>query len=321
MVLWPTAEQERAGAWRSMRWWVAALFFFFTLQAVSALYGFSTLLSLPAGWITGIASIGIGELLIQRWRLWRTGVENALWLAGPCAFIVSLPSTGKPEALLAFAAAAAVAGWRLRNGLFGTIAIILVTVYLRAREWPWPSVAFALLVALIALAALTRTWQRPSTEFLWQAIVILLPITAYIVVLTFDMRHFVSNPVVSVLFLVLAAIFMMVGIRFLIRVPLVASLIAITIAVIEAHDFISLSLEAALIVFGAIAFAIAAALMRALRGRTTGFVTDVRKSELDAVMDVAPALLAVQASAPAAEGGGPHPGGGEFGGAGASGQF
>ena len=318
MALWPTPEEERTGAWRGMRLWISVVLFFFTIQAATALFGLSALLKLPSGWITLITCIAIAELLIQRWHLWRTGVETALWIAGLCAFIFSLPRTGEPEAILAFAAAAAIAGWRMRNGLFGALSFVLMAIYFAASHREAIGFWFAVVIASVALVALTRTWSRPSTEFLWQSIVILLPVAAYCVALTVDWHH--TNVSVVVLFVVLSIIFLAVGIRFLIRVPLVAAAIAMAIAIIEARDFIPLSLEVELIVFGAVAFAIGAAAMRALRGRTSGFVTDLRKSELEPLLNVAPAFVAAGGGG-APPSGGMQGGGGEFGGAGASGNY
>ena len=99
------------------------------------------------------------------------------------------------------------------------------------------------------------------------------------------------------------------------------TIISCAIAILEAHDLNPVSVEGALIVIGAATLASAAALMRSLRGKETGFVLGVaKKSELQDVMSVVPTLMPGHA----AEGGGaPQPvgGGGEFGGAGASGNF
>ena len=68
---WPTPEEERAKTWRHMSLIVQIVFFVLTIIALSALYGFITLLSLPAGWIVAPASIVVAELLIRRSRFWR----------------------------------------------------------------------------------------------------------------------------------------------------------------------------------------------------------------------------------------------------------
>src|SRR6266550_8215426 len=177
---WPTPEEERAKTWRHMSLIVQIVFFVLTIFAIGAFYGLCTLLHLPAGPAALVGSITVGELLIRRKHFWRTGVESALWLGGLYAFIFSLPSSGKPEAILVLAAAAALAGWRVRNALFGTLAACLVVAYLAVRHWP--AMWFAFAVALLALFAVTRAWRRPSTELLFQMLMIVMPIAGYVAI-------------------------------------------------------------------------------------------------------------------------------------------
>ena len=307
----PTPEEERANAWRRMSLVAQIVFFVLTIVAIAAAYGFLTLLHLPPGWILAIVCIVLAEFLIQRHRFWRTGVESALWIGGLYAFIFSLPSSGKPEALLVLAAAAAIAGWRVRNALFGALALVLVTAYFAERQQPWIALFFAITIAIVALFALPRSWQRPSTELLWQILFLVMPVAGSI-------ASWRSGGAVAI-FIALAVGFAAIGIHFRLRVPLVGSAIAIAIAIIDAR--LPLSLELQMIIGGAIALAVAAAITRTLRERKSGFVLDLaEQSELEAVLSVAPALLPVH---PAAEGGGAtvKPQGGEFGGAGSSGNY
>ena len=310
--MWPTPEEERAKAWRRMSLIAQIVFFVLTIAAIAIFFGFLSLLQLPT-WLAAVAAIPLGEFLIRRSHFWRTGVESALWIGGLYAIVFSLPSSGKVEAILVLAMPAAIAGWRVRNALFGALALVLITTYFAVRHWPWIALFFALAVALAALFALTRTWQRPSTEFLWQVIVLVMPVAGYIA----QVKS--RQSIVLALYLVLVAIFAAAGIRLRIRVPLAAAVIAIAIAVIEAR--LPLDVEVQLIIGGAVCLTFATALMRALRSKDHGFVIGKpQQSDLEAVLSVAPTLLS--GHAPAAEGGGaPHPGGGEFGGAGASGNF
>jgi hypothetical protein len=289
------------------------VFFFLTTLAIAAAFGFLSLIKLPQGWIVLIGSLALAESLIRAFHFWRTGVEAALWIGGLYALIFSLPSSGKPEAVLVLGAAAAIAGWRVRNALFGTLALSLVVAYLAIRDRWLVALLFAIAVALIALVAVTRVWRRPSTELLWQMLLLVMPIAGAIAAI--DNRR--SS---SAIFAALAIVFAVVGIRRRLRIPLLASAIAVAIAIIDAR--IPLSVEAQLVIGGAIALGVAAALTRMLRRRTSGFVLDVpRQSELEALLTgVSPALLPVHA---AGDGGATpvNPQGGEFGGAGASGNF
>lgn len=314
----PAVAEERAMAvglpvmWRRMSLLTQVVLFILTAAAVAAFYLLMEELRLPKGIVAAAVSIAVAELLIRRVHFWRTGVESALWIAGLVAFIASLPSSGKPEAILAFVAAAAIAGWRMRNALFGASAFVLIAAYLAAKHWPWIAAAFSIAVCLGALVAELRIWRRPSAELLWQALLIVMPIVAYVVVKI--------RPHVVEVFVVLAALLLATGIHDRLRVVLLASAISIGIAGIAVRPRIPLSDEAVLIAAGAIALAIAAALMRALRGRSTGFVTLHEPHELDELLQIAASLpLAVPSAAaakPAHAGGG-----GEFGGAGASGDF
>ncbi len=320
-MMMPSVAQERALALRRPTPWRRAslitqiVLFFLTLLGIAALYWLSDELAMPKGWITAIVSIVVAELLIQRVRFWRTGVESALWIGGLFAFIIALPSSGKPEAILVFVAAAAIAGWRVRNALFGTLALVLVTVYIMAKERPWLAAAFAIAVAVVALFAETRHWQRPSTEFLWEAALIVMPVAAYAGV----KRSAAGDVRVVALFAALALLFLAVGVHLRLRVVLLAAVVTIAISGIEARPWLPLSDELCLILAGAIVLGVAAALMRALRNKADGFVLADERHELDDAWQIVAMLpMAAPTAAPA-----PHTpaGGGEFGGAGASGQF
>lgn len=313
---WPAPDEEgdRASGWRHMSVIAQIVFFTLTILAVAAAFGFFTLLDLPKGWIVLIGCVALAEWLIRRRHFWRTGVEAGLWIGGLYAFIFSLPSSGKPEALFVLAAAAAIAGWRVRNAIFGALALILVTAYFSVRNMPMDALAFACGVALVALFACTRAWKRPSTEFLWQVLLLVMPVAG----------HVASDPSFlgseTAMFLALAVVFALTGFRFRIRVPLIASGIAVAIAAIDASKRIPLSNEAMLMIAGATTLTVAAAITRAIRNRTNGFVLDAQEAgEIDSIVSgVAPALLPVEGSPASPQ---PIGGGGTFGGAGASGNF
>ena len=317
---WPTPDEERANTWRHSSPIVQCVFFVLTIIAISALYGFCHILEVPPGPIVMAISIAVAEMLIWRAHFWRTGVESALWIGGLYAFIFSLPSTGKPEAWLVLAAAAALAGWRVRNALFGTLAATLVVTYFAASHAQWGALFLALAIALIALGGQTLEWRRPSTELLCEILALVMPVAGYVAILYSPANHFVSDVRVIAIFFGLAAIFAIVGMRRRLRVPFIAATVAIAIGIIEAHSFMPVSLEAELIMIGAVTLAIAGAMLRSLRDKKTGFVLGVpKRSDLQDALSVAPALLPVHGSA---AGPSQHTGGGgEFGGAGASGNY
>ena len=302
--VWPGPEEERSGAWKRKSLLVEIVFFFLTTIAIGAA-------SIFPGVVVLVVCVGVAEWLIQGKHFWRTGIESALWIGGIYSFIFHLPHSGRPEALLVLAAGAALAGFRVRNALFGTLAACLVLAYFEERHWPMLIFAFA--ISILALFAQTRARRRPSTDRLWQMLLLVMPVAGYIALIVSNMSE------TWMVFLPLSAICAFVGIRWRLRVPLIASAIALTIAAIDAK--LPLALETQLIIGGAIALAVAAAVTRVLRRRTTGFVLDIPgQSDLEALMIAGgQAILPVPHSTAAA----PQmtPQGGDFGGAGASGNF
>jgi len=320
---WPSVAEERAMAfskrvesWRTVSTTTAIAFFVLTVLAIAAFDWFCDLLTLPNGWATAIVAIAVAEFLIRRGRLWGTGVEGALWIGGLFAFIFALPSSGKPEAVLTFVAAAAISGWRVRNALFGALAVVLVTVYLILREWPWSAMLFSVAVAVVALLALIRTWKRPSTETLWNVLAVVMPVAGLAGGL--QATNSKSDVRVVALFVALAGFALALGIRRRVRGALIAGIVDIVIAGVAAHDFIPFSLETRLILVGATTLAIAGTIARALRGRGRGFVITPTSPARETLLNIVPAFLPTPSGSSSPQ---PVSGGGTFGGAGASGQF
>ena len=76
-----------------------------------------------------------------------------------------LPSSGKVEALLAFALMAGLAGWRMRDTFFGVAAVALVVVYVAAKSnGVLLTVGCAAAITLAAAIATRRLWRRPSNH-------------------------------------------------------------------------------------------------------------------------------------------------------------
>ena len=142
----PSVAEERAQAlrhlpvasvepspWRHNGLVLQIVFFVLVALAVAALFGLFYLLHLPRGVLTAAIAIGTAELLIRQLHFFSTGLESALWLCGTFAVIFGFPSTGAVEAILVFALAAALSGWRMRNAFFGIVAAVLVVAYVAAK--------------------------------------------------------------------------------------------------------------------------------------------------------------------------------------------
>jgi len=273
--------------------------------AVSAAFGFFALLSLPKGILTAALAIGAAELLIVKHRFFRTGVESALWLFGTFAFIFGLPSQGKVEAILVFAAASALSGWRMRNAFFGVFAAILVVVYVAAK-WehaPILSMTTAALIAIPSAFALRRAWQRPSNDRLFAGLALAMPVVGYLS--TFALRifqtTFVMNFQVAEILGITAAILLAAGIAWRDRVLLISATLSIACAAIELRQLFDYPAEAKLIGAGIAVIAIAVTLERVLRRKTQGLVvTVVATNPYDEAMQIGGILtIAPHGSAPA----------------------
>jgi hypothetical protein len=339
MILWPSPDDERNAALRELdvapdekraiaerdpdRWRRHGLlakmaFFVLTLIGVGAFSGFARYS--VGSFINGVIVIAIAELLITKKRFFATGVETALWLSGVFFFLFALPHSGKPEALLAIAAAIGLAGLRLLNPLFGALAAVCVAVYVAAIHSSQSLIVLAALsIAIAASVAQMFEWRRRSTERLFQMIAILLPLTGVIAV---EFEADVHHGQIAIPFAAAALIILTIGIARRQRALLIAGALNLGIAAYEASYLSDAGVEMKLIVAGALLITIATTLSRVLRGRTTGFVlTPSSMTGYDEAMQIAGAIhVTPPAHAPAA-GGGFESGGGGFGGGGASADY
>jgi len=340
MKNWPTgptiAEAVRTivpsqpeTGWRHNGLLLRIVFTVLAAIAVAAAFGFFALLHLPKGILTALLAIGAAEWLIAEHRFFRTGVESSLWLCGTFAFIFGLPSQGKVEAILVFAAAAALSGWRMRNEFFGVLAAILVLAYV-AVKWghtPVLAMSVAALIAIASAFALRRVWQRPSTERLFAGLALAMPVAGYLATLfmrDFGLMNFQVAPILGIT----AAILLAAGIAWRDRVLLISATLSIACAAIELRQLFDYPAEGKLIGAGIAVIVIAMTLERALRRRTRGLVvTVVATNPYDEAMQIGGILtVAPHGSAPAAHTGpdladSTSPTDKSFGGAGAGGDY
>ena len=310
----PVAAQLHV-PWRTNGVIVQCVFFALAAVAAGATYGLAKAFSVPlAGVVTGALCLAAAEYLIGARRWFFTGVEAALWLAGVLAMISELPHSGRPESLLVVGTAFALAGARVRNPVLGAVAAIFAVAY--AERFDRGAVA-ALLIGALALLALLRTWRRPSTEWLLDAIALVMPVAGWICA---DARW---RELTILLFLGYGALAFAL---FLLRrhhVLSLSALLAFAIAVTEFRNFIDVPAEAYLACVGALLLLVAYGFTRALGGRETGLVlTPEELTGIDETLQIA-ATLAMKPESDAPPPAEPQfeSGGGSFGGAGASGQF
>ncbi len=309
------AAERRAGLSKSHGPVLTIVFFALTLLAIAAFFALLKIAGAPGtGWVTAIVCLAIAELLIRRGRLFGSGVDSALWIGGLFAWIFDLPSEGKPEGLLLLAAASAMAGARLRNAWFGALAGVFVIVYLGETHRYLGALLAGVLIAASSLAALMREWQRPSTEMLLIILMIVAPVAGGAVSIE------KTSILWAFLYVALAVAEIAAGIRLRHRAALFASAVSIAIALVVLREMFAFALEWKMIAAGAAMFAISAAVARALRGRSRGFVMTPVKSAYEETLRV----FGTAAFAPRVEHATePQPvgGGGTFGGAGSTGDF
>jgi hypothetical protein len=304
--------------WRTYGLVAQCVFFVLTVVGVAATYGLAKIISIPAtGLFAGLGFIAAAEFLIlQKWAA--TGVESALWLGGLLAMISELPHSGTPEALLVLGAACAIAGARVRNPLFGAAAACFIVAYAETKFDR--GVIAALMIAAVALVALLRTWQRPSTEWFWIVIALVLPVAG---VFAADDQWRTMTIILYAMF-GFSALVMAIARRH--HALYLAAAIGFTVAGIELSKYIARPLEVKLAVNGAFLLALAFAVSRALRAKTTGLVvTPAKLSGADEALSIAGALAAQKTVRTDAPAGAAEPGRvqgeGGFGGAGATGDY
>lgn len=284
--------------WKTNGLLARCAFFLLTCAAAGAFFGLCHVLEVPRkGMVCGAIFLIVAEILIGTRRWFFTGVEEALWIGGLIALILELPSSGQPESWLVIAAAWAVAGWRVRNPLFGALAAILVMVYCEARFDL--GVMSAILLSAGAMLLLLRTWRRPSTEWLLFAIAVVLPIAGRF---TADA---VWRNVTILLYTTLGILALFLAIRRRHHAFYLTGIVSLAIAATDVGDQIAAPLEAKLAVAGAALLTIAFLASR-----------KVKSTESEDLLE----MIATHALAPEAAPPAPEPGG-RFGGAGASGDY
>ena len=300
--------------WRTNGFVSQAVFFVLTCLGLAAFYGFLYMAgNRSEGIITGIAAIVIAEYLIGFRRWFFTGVEAGLWLGGMFALISELPESGKPEAMLVLAAGAAIPGLRVRNPLFGALAANFIVLYFEKR-FDLGTLG-ALVISLSAAIALLRTWKRPTTEWLWIALALTMPLAGW------DTADVIWRDTTIILYAMLGVLVLTMAVFRRHHALFLTAILAFAISAVELAENITAPEEAKLAVAGTVLLAIAFAISRSLRDRTHGLVlTPIQLTPLDDAAEIA-ATLAHQPTAHAPE---PQPApasGGSFGGAGASGDY
>ena len=341
----------RTGGWRSTG--LLARFALFVLGFVAAalLVGILGLGDHVNLLIAGLIAVLVAEWLTVGRRLHASGIEEGLGVAGFLligAWITTLigPEVefigGTPHTLVLIAAAGA-AGLRRLNPLVTTCAVLVFV------HWAGSTTAahaldavighgvtmFALGCALaaIALALGAREFRRPSHDRMLDWLVATLPVAAYAKYATWNYFAVelvaVDGPsgrlTTSVLLLALGIAMLVAGLHRRRHAPLLGFMGCVACLAVELRLATSLATETWLVLCGLAALVAGVALDRYLRqprnGLTSAALTD-RDDPLDLLQTAGAALLTQHT---AREFSSPEPtftpGGGRFGGGGASGSY
>ena len=234
--------------------------FLFTGAGILALYMMTN-----SELLTAVVCIALAEYLVQRRKWFGMGVEAALWIGALVSAVMVLPNGSAPESSLLFAAAlAGIAGFHVRNPLFGAIAAFFVTIYLE-RIQDLGTVA-ALVIAAGALVALFRTWRRPSTKWLFIILLVSMPLAGW----AHAGRTWAA--VTIALFVAFAAVCLISAIVKRHRAMFAGAASAACVALGTLYQRFELAEEVTLSIAGAGLLLAVALTARLLRGRTRGFV-------------------------------------------------
>lgn len=309
---WPIdraiVDAEFPQPWRGYGLLARIVFFVLTCAGIAAFIGLT-----DAELVAAALSLGLAEFLIRKRRWFHTGVEEALWIGGLFAALQALPNSNAPEGNLLLAAAAGIAGFRVRNPLFGALAAFFITAYLeRVADL---GTLGATLIALAALFALYRTWKRPSTEWLFIALAVTMPVAGAIHA---DSRWALVTIALNLAFAAIAFVSAIVKRHhWMFAAAAVALVVAVSFASGRFHwrGDLTLGIAGAALLLAAWLTAVA------LRNRTRGLVmTPAKVTEFDDDLQSIGTFTAATPSAGNPPESRPQEGGG-FGGAGATGDF
>lgn len=148
--------------WRTTSTFPRVALFVLTAIGIYASFGilflFEILEQEPAQLFIGLFSIAAGELLIDRRRFFRHGVEEALWSIGAVMIVTSPGGDSVPAGLGAIGVALAVSAIRLLNPWIGLASVAFLTATL--SEWIDDTVVLWLALILSILFAIIDTFEQ-----------------------------------------------------------------------------------------------------------------------------------------------------------------
>jgi hypothetical protein len=323
--------RELGGGWKTTTWWARILGFLLGLFATSLLAG--ALWVLPARWLVGGALLVLAaEWLVAQRRVYRSGVEEAVYLCGAVCVagqVLDWSNGSIVAGCVLIATAVLLVGWRLLNPVFTTLALAGYSLAIAllgdagyGSRWNTHTAAiFCAVLALLGLVAGARQWRRPSHDHMCDGLVIVMPSLAYGWLIAYGWNAGSGNYLALAVALCFCAIGCVVGAKRRSHAPLIGAMGCLACVAWSLRELLPWSVYWQLIAAGALLLLVAVLLERALRGRTAG-ITSSPLQEPDGADLLQFAAAAQLAPAPGAVPAAPVQGqGGDFAGGGASGRF
>jgi len=323
-------KSGRCGGWKTSTVLARCLGVILAFVGAGLLAGFLRFFPEPT-LISGLVMIGTAEFLVASRRIYRSGVEEALYAIGAMAVIGQLFiwNAIDDESLgIALASGALLlVGWRLLNPVITTLgaavcslAIAWFDSHLLGNDMnPLAAATFCAVLWLGALIAGGRIWQRPSHDRMLDGLVILMPWLAFVYLsVHFEQRNEHGYVLLLAVALIFAAVTLAVGIKRHQHAPLISAMGSLVCAAYPLYKLLHWPLHWRMIACGAVLLIVAAVLDRLLRKRTEGITSRSTDEEVELLQLASAApLVPVPAAVPS----GVQGQGGEFGGGGASGRF
>lgn len=346
-----TAVGEHTGGWRNTGPLARIALFVLGFVAAVLLFGILGIRNETTLLIAGLIAVLAAEWLTVSKRLHASGIEEGLCVAGFLligAWITTLIEGGPGFAggsfdTLVLIAALAAAGLRLLNPLVTTCAVLGFVYWAgstsiahtldRTIGGGVTALTLGFVLAALALVLGAREYRRPSHDRMLDWLVATLPIAAYAQHASwsaFDALHVSGSGgtgrlVTMVLLVALGAAMLVVGLRRRRHAPLLGFMGCVVGLAVELRVATTFATETWLILYGLAALVAGLAVDRYLRQPRNGLTSaplDSREGPLDLLQTAGAAVLA-QRTAPESPPSGPTvtPGGGQFGGGGASGNY
>jgi hypothetical protein len=323
---------EHAGGWRTASLLSRCTFFVLGLVAAGMIGIITGQLGRTGNLVaSGLISIAVAEWLILSRRQFWSGIEEALGAAGLTMLAFECWSrAGWAESAGArfVCAAFAIAGLRMLNPLFTTLAVLAFVLALDVPPLGSGLVCYG--IGIAALVAGGYRFRRPSHDRMLDWLVVVMPVAGYLwsasrgsLTVATDYLH--ATPaawVVPLCPLVFAGAALAVGLSRRAHAPIVAFMLSVACTAYELRRLTGLALETRLILWGCVLLFVSIVLDRYLR-EPRGGITSRKVRDTDdstGILGVAGSAVLTPHSpgkaAPSFEGGG-----GGFGGGGATGRY